>query len=433
MAYQIPQFLMGQTVQADFSPFQNAFAKYQEAQKFNAQNALQRDQLAEGQRQFNMQNALANRQFGLAARSADRQDQMFPLQLKQLEVTIEQARRQGATEAQLAPLKMQHMQATTALAQAQARAAGQKDEVNGAIAGMLRGALPQPGAAPQPQPQLQPQSFDGGGMPMRPQPIADVMTTDPALIQTQSTSTPQAPQQPPVVDTPLGRMPMDQAQKLGFALGLAGKGDAGKMLIDAANSDKLDKTAKGEVEKDMVGLVGTIGRLESIEKKFDPKFLDIPNRAGMAWNAMIDKFGALPDDQKADLTRYTKFRQVAVQNAALYVKYLSGVAVSEQEFARISKTLPNAGTGIADGDSPTEFQAKMKESVSQAKMAYARAHYLTQKGFKGKPWEAGIAIDDVRELVEQRGAQIEQELRGRVPPERMNGVVRQKLKQEFGI
>jgi len=429
MAYQIPQFLMGQTVGADFSPFTNALGAYRDAQKFNAQNALARDKLAEEQRQFGLQNALASRQFGLAARSADRQDQMFPLQMKQLEVTIEQARRQGATDAQLAPLRMQHMQATTELAQAQARAAGQKDEVNGAIAGMLRGALPQPGAAPGPT--LQPQSFGGGGMPMQPQPIADEAISDPALIRTQAA--PQAPQQSPVVDTPLGRMPMDQAQKLGFALGLAGKGDAGKLLMDAANSDKLDKTAKGEVEKDMVGLVGTIGRLESIEKKFDPKFLEIPNRAGMAWGALVDKFGALPDDQKADLTRYTKFRQVAVQNAALYVKYLSGVAVSEQEFARISKTLPNAGTGIADGDSPTEFQAKMKESVSQAKMAYARAHYLTQKGFKGKPWEAGIAIDDVRDLVEQRGAQIERELRGRVLPERMNSVVRQKLKQEFGI
>ncbi len=232
MAYQIPNFLMGQTVAADFSPIQNAFAQLQKQRQFEATNALQREQMSEGQRQFNLQNALANRQFGLAARSAERQDQMFPLQLKQLEVTIEQARRQGATEAQLAPLKMQHMQAQTELAQAQARAAGQKDEMNSAIAGMLRGALPQP-AAPPPSP-IRPQSFEGGG------------EGDPALIRTQAAG-PSLPDQPQsqVVDTPLGRMPAEQAQKLGCALCMAGKGDAGKMLIDAANADKLDKTARG--------------------------------------------------------------------------------------------------------------------------------------------------------------------------------------------
>ena len=72
MAYQIPQFLMGQTVGADFSPFTNALGKYQDAQKFNAQNALARDQLAEMQRQHGIANALARDQFGIQRETADR-------------------------------------------------------------------------------------------------------------------------------------------------------------------------------------------------------------------------------------------------------------------------------------------------------------------------------------------------------------------------
>lgn len=61
MAYQVPNFLMGQGVQADFSPIQNALAQYQKAQQFNAQNALARDQLSISQGQFGLQQQAAQR------------------------------------------------------------------------------------------------------------------------------------------------------------------------------------------------------------------------------------------------------------------------------------------------------------------------------------------------------------------------------------
>lgn len=61
MAYMVPNFLMGQGVQADFAPIQNALAKYQEARKFDAQNLLARDQLAIAQGQFGLQQQAAQR------------------------------------------------------------------------------------------------------------------------------------------------------------------------------------------------------------------------------------------------------------------------------------------------------------------------------------------------------------------------------------
>lgn len=447
----------------DFSPVTNALAAYQK------QRNSDRD-FAESQRQFDSRNYLAQSQLDLQRQSASREAQAAPLKLDLLRTQIEAAKRSGATEAQLAPLKIELMRAQAGLANAQASAAKQKDELNSAIAGMIRGAVPGAGgtaapttpspAAPQPGvPSVQPQSFNGppptnylaptqasmnappaaapgsqsnylgGGQPGAP--------ADPLLVRTQAGGgdAPPLPPQPgpEMVKTPFGPMTMEQAQRTGVALGLAGKGDAGKIFMDAANASRLDKTARNEVEKDMVGLTGTIGRLESISKRFDPKFLEIPQRAGMAWAGLQDRFGTLPEEQKADLARFTKFRQTSVQNAALYVKYLSGVAVSEQEFARIMKTLPNAGTGIFDGDSPTEFKAKMDEATTQAKMAYARAMYLRSRGFSGKPWEAGVALDDMGDIIRQRGSQLQQQFQGRMPPDRMKAVVRQKLKQEFGI
>lgn len=103
MAYQIPQFLMGQTVQADFSPFQNAFAKYQEAQKFNAQNALARDQMAEQARQFRLSQSQQDRQFGQnlllhrdqLAQTAKQFGMSHSLDKGRLDIAKEEAKRQA--------------------------------------------------------------------------------------------------------------------------------------------------------------------------------------------------------------------------------------------------------------------------------------------------------------------------------------------------
>lgn len=113
MAYQIPPFLMGQTVGADFSPITNALEKYQDAQKFNAQNALARDKLAEEQRQFGMQNALAQsrfgeeqRQFGLnldlrkqeLQRAREQFGMSYSLDKGRLDIQKEEARRQAEAQ-----------------------------------------------------------------------------------------------------------------------------------------------------------------------------------------------------------------------------------------------------------------------------------------------------------------------------------------------
>ncbi len=127
MAYQIPQFLMGQTVGADFSPFTNALGAYRDAQKFNAQNALARDKLAEEQRQFALQNALARDQYGLAVRTADRADEAAPLQRALLEAQAAMQRAHAGyyrstadRAAELSPLEQDYKRAQTAQTSAHA-------------------------------------------------------------------------------------------------------------------------------------------------------------------------------------------------------------------------------------------------------------------------------------------------------------------------
>ena len=414
-------------MQVDLSPLQK-FAQQQIAQEKELnRRAVEQQKLAQQKSQFDASHGLARDQFGLSQRAADRADEMARLQMQQMKAQIAHMAQSGATEAQMAPFKMQLLQSQASLAAAQAHAAMQKDpqrefeaQLYRRMGEQINGAQPGNAVPPPGQPQVIPQSFE---QPQQADP--NLQLTADGLPNAQRPA-----QKPDLVQVPgIGAVPRQTAEAMQFMLAK----DRGAVVGKALDEDKLDKTAKGEVQKDLVGLTGTIGRLESINARLDPKFLKIPERAGFAWNTLQDKFGALPLDQKQDLANFTRFRQTSVQNAALYVKYLSGVAVSEQEYQRIMKTLPNAGTGIFDGDSPTEFQAKMKEATVQAKMAYARAKHLDTTGFKGKPWEAGVALDDMRGIIDQRGAQIEQQLQGRVPPERMRDVVRQKLKQEFGI
>lgn len=342
------------------------------------------------------------------------------LQAKRAQLEAAQFELQNNRE--MAPLKRRMLEA-------QIKAADNKDVLNEAIAEMIR--PPQPQGQPSPQPQqspIRPQSMEGA-------------EPDPNLIRTQvggPASTPQA--QPDMVETPMGQMPFKDAQRRAFALGLAGKGDAGKMLMDSAQQGKLGKEAGNQNDKDQMAAIEAVARLDGIAKAFDPKYLEIPKRIEQQFRSMQNKAGGFlgkpTADQQQELMKFAQFKQQSVKNAALYVKYLSGVAVSEAEFARIMQTLPNAGTGMFDGDSAPEFAAKMQQSVKDSRASIARANYLRTQGFKGKPWEAGIGLDDMPAMIDQRGQLIEQSLRQQNPnadPRQIQEGVRRQLKQEFGI
>jgi len=338
------------------------------------------------------------------------------LQAKRAQLEAAQFELQNNRE--MAPLKRQMLEA-------QIKAAGNKDVLNEAIADMIRQTQPQ--QAPQPQSPIRPQSMEGAA-------------PDPNLIRTQVGGPAPQQQQPDMVDTPMGPMSQQDAQRRAFALGLAGKGDAGKMLMEQAQRGGLGKEASNQNDKDQMAAIESVARLDGIAKSFDPKHLEIPSRIEQTFRSMQNKAGGWlgkpTPEQQQELMKFAQFKQQSVKNAALYVKYLSGVAVSEAEFARIMQTLPNSGTGMFDGDSAPEFAAKLQQAAKDSKAAIARSNYLRTQGFKGKPWEAGVGLDDMPALIDQRGQIIEQSLRQQNPnadPQQIQRAVRDRLKQEFGI
>jgi hypothetical protein len=239
------------------------------------------------------------------------------------------------------------------------------------------------------------------------------------------------------VQTPLGPMSRDQARRMGMAFAASGKGDVGKMMMEAAGggADRLGKTGANKIDLKQIDAINHVSRLNEVGATMKPEYLQIPTRLGMAWSGIKAKFGQIPPKEQNDLKAYATARRDAVNNMSRLLNELSGAAVSPQEYQRIIKTQPDAGIGLFDGDDPVSFQGKLEGARKEQYRAIARYNYLRQRGFTGKPWEA-MPLEAVDGAIDKRGSEIETELRQQNPnanPMQLQQGVKARLKQEFGI
>jgi hypothetical protein len=444
-----------------------------------------------------------------------------------------------AEASQMGPQEWANMgliEANTANAWAQARAAGQKTQFDSVMARLLGGALseqspdagappptmPAPGApAPGGAPQLQPQSFQSGGPqappmspaqygagypmspmpPMRtppasaprralrntgtegtlnPMPTPGAMMSSPpgpvnALMQSTPGSaaqpgrgarnalmpsgdpnfhltqgggapSPASPPPPPpaapeTYQTGLGPMTRDRAERLGMGFALAGKGEAGKMLLDSVGRGELGKEGRNKLDKDLIDTTQRYQRLQAIASSMKPEYLQIPFRAKMWGNSLKAKFGSLPQDEQGELYKYATFRRDAAQELNELVKERSGGAVTPQEFVRQGVEIPNAGNGIFDGDDPVTFQAKFDRAYEVVALGFARNAYLRNMdarnaGRTTQELSRLLPVEQFREQINQRARQIEGAVKQQnpdLPKPIVDKEVDRLIKQEFGI
>ena len=192
---------------------------------------------------------------------------------------------------------------------------------------------------------------------------------------------------------------------------------------------ELSKPTKTKVEEQQLNTGDQIARLNNIQFSYRPEFLNIKFRAGQAWNTLKDKVGNLPAEEKATLTNYSTYKQNSIQNLNLTIKELTGAAMGVQEADRIITSLPNPGTGIFDGDSPTEFEAKLNNGIKQSKYALARKQYALKNGLK---WQ-NIELDQMPVIIENRAESIAKQYKLNMEdPKDRNTILRQ-LAAEFGV
>lgn len=228
-----------------------------------------------------------------------------------------------------------------------------------------------------------------------------------------------------------------QPGKPASGMSLTSDGKGGFTLTQGRGGQKngLESSTVREIEGKKFDSIETLSRVNRTSQSFKPEFLEIGTKMGAAWSSLKEKVGVkLEDSEKQLLTEYSEFKQAAFADMNLTMNILSGAAVSDQEFARMTQALPNAGSGIFDGDSPTVFKAKMEAVQRDQKRAIMRYNYALKNN--QDPLATGIELSEVDALYDRRGAELEQIMRQQNPDmseDVLEIEVLSRLKQEFGI
>lgn len=310
-----------------------------------------------------------------------------------------------------------------------------QDPLAQAKVGVLQqlGLMPPSAPAQGGQPRLIPQSNQTNPVPgVEITPVSDPGYGDPNIVPTQAA---QPPAQQGLGGVMQGLTPQ---QRAGVGMSILGMGDAGKIIAESGNQDKLGKGAADDNDKRELEAIESYGRVKNIRASFDPSYLQWGTQANMAALSVAAKAGKLKPVDEAKLYKFATFRRDAAENANLAIKANSGATVTPQELARNNVVLPNAGTGIFDGDDYVTFKSKMDRAEEVIALGVARSRYLRQNGFKGSLDEAAakVPVERMRDLINQRAAGIEAELRQANPqmPKRIiDREVDLRVKKEFGI
>lgn len=193
----------------------------------------------------------------------------------------------------------------------------------------------------------------------------------------------------------------------------------------------LGKTAQGKVDEALLSSGDRLSQLNQIQMSFRPEYQTIPYKTKAAWVGIKDKFNTANPEEQAKLKNYSAFRQDSVRQLNTYINEITGAAIGQGEEAdRIKAGVPNVGSGMFDGDSPAEFEAKLNNTVKTLKLAEARLAYVKRNGLA----ITNIKIDEMPSLIAKREKQIIEA--NNLDPAK-NLTHRQQLKQqlatEFGL
>jgi hypothetical protein len=188
----------------------------------------------------------------------------------------------------------------------------------------------------------------------------------------------------------------DKARELGI-------GESPKVVTNVYTG-QLDKTNKTKVQEQQLNTSDQIASLNNIQLSYKPEFLRPEYKFAQDWKTLKDKFSknGLNSTEKYSLGKYTEFRQNTLQNLNATIKAITGAAMSDAEAGRIRATLPDAGDGVLSGDSPTQFEYKLNNAITQSKYALARKEYALKNGLK---WE-DIPLNKMPEIFNKRGTEI---------------------------
>lgn len=239
------------------------------------------------------------------------------------------------------------------------------------------------------------------------------------------------------VKTPKGVRYMTRAEAHGQAvpqqqgMQLTTNPDGTVTFSNGAVPSPLTKPNANKVQDKAFNATEYLARLNAIEKSYKPEYQRYQDRFAFGWDSIKDKLGAdLSKRDKAELAGFTTFKRRAIENLNLTIKEITGAAMTNAESERISKQVPYAGTGLFDGDSPTEFGAKLNDSLGSVRAALRRYHYAMNKGVD---WRS-ITLNQMDQIIEERGKELTKHYMDKgMDEETAWATALEDLRKEFGL
>jgi len=192
------------------------------------------------------------------------------------------------------------------------------------------------------------------------------------------------------------------------------------------NAMPVGKEGTNVVDKDLL----TIGRsrvgLTRAFEQLKPEYLTIPFQAKMNIASGKERVGlSLNEEDKTQLADYSQFVQTSMQGLNQYINDITGAAVgSGEEEKRIRSGIPDP-----QKDSPTQFQAKLQNTLALGKLYEARLGYVKKNGLK----LTDVSVDSIPSKMRAREAEIIQQLKLDPTKPEDKAAIRSKLANEFGL
>jgi hypothetical protein len=249
-------------------------------------------------------------------------------------------------------------------------------------------------------------------------------------------------------ETPLGKLlrerdtlpPNDPRRSLyDIAIANASKNAGGGVNVSVSPTLQMGKEASNKIDTGLLDTTQGVMKLSAIEGMFRPEFQQIAPRAAAMWSSWKDKAGVgLNPDESKFLQDFSAYKRNSINALNEYIKSVTGAAMSEPEARRIMEGMPKPGEGLFDGDSPTQFKAKLDDAMKQTKMALARYEYIKRNGIAltDNNGNAVVPLERMPQIMNDRGNELEAQFKKSnpsMPPAEIQGRVRAVLAKEFGL
>ena len=206
----------------------------------------------------------------------------------------------------------------------------------------------------------------------------------------------------------------------------------GTTIQTGVPAGQMHRSTQKAVEGNILEADETLARLKGIGETFEEEYLTTRGRAKALIASGKDRLGVdLSVEDEAYLREFSQFKASAIANVNRTIQDLTGAAMGVQEAKRIISELPNPGSGLLDGDSPTQFKAKYDRVVRDVERARARAIYARNRGIGFE----SIPLGNMDSIMAERAKNLKEEVRQENPSASPNDITKEakrRFRAEFG-